>query len=139
MNLSDALERIRYGAQQMNARYGGTVFDEWAVVSLQRGRERIVSYEGPRREDFQKNFVRDLGVLRGEMLTNRHEAGYFDFARHGVGTGFEAFICLGNELYLICNHTGRSMEDITRDRRWLDAQQVFADLTEQFHGKAVVA
>ena len=139
MKLAEALEKVRMCAQQMNARYGKTVFDEWALVSLKRGDERILNYTGPRRDDFQKNFAADLGPMRAELLTSRHDAGHYDFARHGVGTGFEAFVCVGPDLYLICNNTQRSMDDITSDKRWLDAQKVFAELTEQFSTDAVAA
>src|SRR6185436_18918029 len=109
MTLSEAQDLVKRTSASMNARYGKTVFDEWAIVSLQPGKERIVSYQGPRKDDFQKNFVNDLGGLRAEVLTTRHQPGDFDFARHGVGTGFEAFVCVGTELYLICNNTQTTM------------------------------
>ena len=132
MTLSQSLESVQRCARDMNACYGRTVFDEWAIVSLQRGRERIVSYDGPRREHFQKNFTQDLGGLRAEVLTVKHAPGHFDFSRHEIGTAFEAFVCVGEELYLICNHTQASMSDIAKDARWLEAQKSFAELTEQF-------
>lgn len=137
MTLSEALDLVKHTAETMNARYGRTVFDEWAIVSLARGSERIVSYEGPRREHFQKNFVADLGALRAELLTTRHHPGHFDFARHNVGTHFEAFVCIGNELYLIFNNTQATMNDIAKDARWLDAQRAFAEMTEQFQENAL--
>ena len=132
MTLSQVLDQVKRCSENMNARYGKTVFDEWAIVSLQRGQERIVSYQGPRKEHFQKNFVTDLGALRAELLTTKHQPGHFDFARHATGTGVEAFVCAGDELYLLCNNTQASMDDITKDARWLDAQKAFAELTEQF-------
>jgi hypothetical protein len=132
MILSQALDQIKRCSENMNARYGKVVFDEWAIVSLQKGKERIVAYQGPRKDHFQKNFVNDLGALRAELLTTKHEPGHFDFARHAVGTSFEAFVCVGDELYLLCNNTQSSMNEITKDGRWLDAQKVFAELTEQF-------
>jgi len=139
MTLSQTLDSVKRCSDSMNARYGKTVFDEWAIVSLRRGRERIVAYTGPRKEDFQKNFVQDLGPLRAEVLTTKHAPGYFDFARHEVGTGFEAFVCVGEELYLICNHTQASMHDIAKDARWLDAQKAFAELTETFRAEPLAA
>jgi hypothetical protein len=139
MTLSQTLDSVKRCSDSMNARYGKTVFDEWAIISLQRGRERIVSYSGPRKEHFQKNFVTDLGPLRAEVLTGKHQPGHFDFARHEVGTGFEAFVCVGEELYLICNHTQSSMHDIAKDARWLDAQKAFAELTEQFRAEPLTA
>ena len=139
MTLSQSLDSVKRCADQMNARYGKTVFNEWAIVSLQRGRERIVSYDGPRKEHFQKNFVHDLGSLRTQVLHGKHEPGHFDFARHEVGTAFEAFVCVGEELYLICNHTQTSMHEIAQDARWLDAQKPFAELTEQFRAQPLTA
>jgi|SRR5881394_4492584 len=132
MTLSQALELIKHCADSMNALYGKVVFDEWAIVCLQRGQERMVSYQGPRKEHFQKNFVNDLGSLRAELLTARHTPGHFDFSRDAVGTGFEAFVCAGDELYLICNNTQGSMDQITSDTRWLGAQRAFAEMTNRF-------
>lgn len=132
MRFSEALELVKHCSETMNARYGKVVFDEWAIVSLQRDDERIIAYQGPRRENFQKNFVNDLGTLRGELLTTKHEPGHFEFSRHAVGTHFEAFVCVGIELYLLCNNTQSSMSEIAKDSRWLDAQKSFAELTERF-------
>jgi FPC/CPF motif-containing protein YcgG len=139
MTLSQTIDSVKRCAASMNARYGKTVFNEWAIVSLQRGHERIVFYDGPRKEHFQKNFVNDLGSLRSEVLNTKHEPGHFDFARNEVGTGFEAFVCIGDELYLICNHTESSMHDIAQDARWLDAQKAFAELTETFRAEPLAA
>ena len=46
-------------------------------------------------KEFLKNFATDLGSLRAELMNNRYNIGDFEFARHGVGTGFEAFVVLG--------------------------------------------
>ena len=137
MKLSDALEQIQISVRQMGTSYGGVLFDEWAIVSLKAGGERMVSYAGPRREDFQKNLTVDLGTLRAELLTARHDPGYYNFARDAAGTGVEAFVCIGEDLYLICNNTQRSMDEITRNPRWLEAQKAFAALTERFSRDAV--
>jgi len=115
----------------MNARYGGMVFDEWAIVSLERNRARIVFYTGPRNDDFLKHFVGDLGALRSALLDATYGAGDFEFARHGVGTGIEAFLVLGPGLYLICNNTAETMDGIGKNPRWLGAQVPFAELAEK--------
>ena len=44
------------------------VFDEWAIVSLVQNKARILSYLGPRNDDFLKNFAKDLGTLRAELV-----------------------------------------------------------------------
>ena len=115
----------------MDSRYGKRVFDEWGIVSLIENRARVLAYIGPRNDEFLKNFVQDLGVLRAELHNNKFGVGDFEFSRHGVGTGHEAFMVLGPGIYLICNNTKESMDSITRDPRWLDAQVPFAELSEK--------
>ncbi len=131
MTLEEAIVQIKACAQEMDARYGRTVFDEWAVVSLLENKARVLAYLGPRNDDFLANFARDLGALRAELLTENYGAGDFEFARHGAGTGFESFLVLGRALYLICNNTRESMDTIAKDRRWLAAQVPFAELSEK--------
>lgn len=131
MTLDEAVREIKACASQMDARYGKTVFDEWAVVSLVENKARVLAYIGPRNDDFLKNFAKDLGALRAELGTTKYGAGDFEFARHGVGTGFESFMVLGAGLYLICNNTRESMDSIASDSRWLGAQVPFADLSEK--------
>jgi len=114
----------------MNDLYGKVVFDEWVVISLAQHKARILFYVGPRNDDFLKNFAADLGALRSELLDTKYSIGDFEFARHGIGTGFEAFVVLGEGIYLICNNTRASMEEITRDPKWLNAQVPFAELSE---------
>jgi len=131
MTLENIGGQIKICAEQMNSRYGGVVFDEWVVVSLERNRARILQYTGPRNDDFLKSFVTDLGALRTSLLDSSYGAGDFEFARHGVGTGIEAFLVLGPGLYLICNNTVDSMDGITKNPRWLGAQVPFAELADK--------
>jgi hypothetical protein len=72
-----------------------------------------------------------LGALRSGLLHANYGVGDFEFAQHGIGTGFESFMILGRALYLICNNTRESMETIARDPRWLAAQVPFAELSEK--------
>ena len=131
MTIEEIGRQIKTCAEQINARYGGTVFDEWAVISLAENKARVLAYIGPRNDDFLKNFTKDLGVLRAELLTDKYGAGDFEFARHNVGTGFESFLVLGRGLYLICNNTRESMDTIAKNPRWLAAQVPFAELSEK--------
>jgi hypothetical protein len=131
MTLDNVCSQIKICAEQMNSRYGGVVFDEWVVVSLERNRARILSYTGPRNDDFLKNFVTDLGALRTALLDASYGAGDFEFSRHGVGTGIEAFLVLGEGMYLMCNNTKESMDSLTKNPRWLGAQVPFAELADK--------
>jgi hypothetical protein len=130
MTLDDLAAKIKNCALQMNARYGGTVFDEWAVVSLAENKASILFYTGPRNDQFLGNFVADLGTLRKELHSPRYGAGDFEFARHGTGTRIEGFMVLSGGHYLICNNTQLSMDDIAKNPRWLDAQVPFVELAE---------
>ena len=128
MTLDEIINRITACAGQMDARYGGVVFDEWVIVSLIQNKARIVKYTGPRNDDFLKNFAKDLGSLRTELLDTNYGNGDFAFARHGVGTSFEAFLVLGSGYYLICNNTQTTMDEITKNPLWLAAQVPFAGI-----------
>jgi hypothetical protein len=131
MTLDEISGQVKSCAAAMNSRYGGVVFDEWAVVSIAENKARVLFYTGPRNDEFLHNFVKDLGVLRTELLAGNYGAGDFEFSRHGVGTGIEAFLVLGPGLYLLCNHTGESMDTIAKNPRWLDAQVPFAELADK--------
>jgi hypothetical protein len=134
MTLDEANKQIIACSKQMNDRYGQIVFDEWAVVSLENQKARIIAYQGPRNDAFLKCFVEDLGSLRAELMNGKYNPGDFEFARNATGTFFEAFIVIGKGLYLICNNTRASMNEIARDPRWLNAQVPFAELAEKLRG-----
>jgi hypothetical protein len=138
MTLEQANKLIKACADQMQARYNKVVFDEWAVVSLADSKGHILSYTGPRKEGFKENFVADAGSLRASLMNADHETGDFEFARHGVGTGFEAFMVLGKGIYLICNNTVESMDSITKNPLWLAAQVPFVELSDKFRGEPLV-
>ena len=134
MRLDQTTEMIKTCAAQMDAQYGQVVFDEWAIISLTIPKGRVLAYIGPRKEGFQKNFRTDVGALREGLLNPKYSVGDFEFARHGVGPAFEAFMVMGRGVYLICNNTVQSMDSITKDPLWLAAQVPFVELSEKVRG-----
>ena len=132
MTLEEATNLIGRCAARMNDLYRKVVFDEWVIVSLIQHKAKILAYLGPRKDDFQKNFSTDVQDLRADLLSRRHSIGDFEFARHGVGTKLEAFVMVGDGLYLICNNTAKSMSAIAKDPLWLSAQVPFVELSDQF-------
>ncbi|MEO7676052.1 MAG: hypothetical protein ABIV39_04730 [Verrucomicrobiota bacterium] len=138
MKLEEAVEEITKYSERMNALYGSVVFDEWAVVSFEDKTGRVLAYSGPRKENFQSNFSSDVESLKSDLLATEHATGDFDFARHAGGTRFDAFMVLGDGLFLICNNTMQSIHGITKDSRWLGAQVPFAELTEKFRADSLV-
>jgi hypothetical protein len=137
MTLEEINAKIKACAQQMNARYGAIVFDEWVLVSLERNRARILHYAGPRNDEFLKSFVDDLGPLRMALHDTQYGPGDFEFARHGIGTKIEAFMVVGPGLYLMCNNTQTTMDAIAKNPRWLEAQVPFAELAEAIRANPV--
>jgi hypothetical protein len=131
MTLEEAISRIKACAKQMDAHYGRAVFDEWAILSLAENKARVLSYLGPRNDEFLQSFAKDIGTLRTELHNMQYGVGDFAFERHGTGTGIEAFMVLGSGLYLICNNVRETMDTIAKDPRWLTAQVPFAELSER--------
>jgi hypothetical protein len=131
MTLDETFGEIKDCASHMDSRYGGIVFDEWAVVSLLENKARVLAYIGPRNDEFLKNFVDDLGALRADLRADKYTTGDYEFARHATGTRYEVFMVLSQGIYLICNNTRESMDSIAKNPRWLDAQIPFAELGEK--------
>lgn len=138
MHLEEAIKNIKSCADQMNARYGKIVFDEWAVISLLNGKASLVHYAGPRLAGFQTNFAADAAGLRESFVSQTYAVGDFEFSRHGVGTSFESFMVVGDGLYLICNNTKLTMEMIAKEPTWLGAQKPFVELSEKFCASPLV-
>jgi hypothetical protein len=136
--LDQALNSIKSCADHMNARYKKVVFDEWAIISLADHKGHLLAYIGPRKAGFQKNFLTDAGALRAGLLAGKTNIGDFEFARHGVGTGFESFMVLGDGIFLICNNTVQSMDGIAQDPLWLSAQVPFVELSDKFRENPLV-
>lgn len=139
MTIDQAVKHIKLCSEQMQARYGKAVFDEWAVLSVGEGKGHVLTYIGPRKTDFQKNFLADVGPLRAGLMARDNTVGDFEFSRHGVGTSFESYMVLGDGLFLICNNTVQSMDAITKDPLWLGAQVPFVELSERFRNDPLVA
>jgi hypothetical protein len=133
MRLETAIEHIRHCAGLMDSRYQRTVFDEWAIVGFEKSRApRVVHYQGPRADRFLASFDADLAALRAGLTSQRYETGDFEFARQAAGTHFEAFMVVGAGLYLICNNTWATMDQIAANPLWLAAQVPFVELSERF-------
>ncbi len=132
MTLDEANKLVDECAKRMNALYRKPVFDEWAIVAFPQQQGRVLAYTGPRKDDFHKNFTSDLKDLRVELLSNTHGIGDFEFARNATGTTVEAFMVVGQGIYLICNNTSADMDTITKDPLWLSAQAPFVELSDKF-------
>jgi len=138
MNLDEAFSLIKLTEQRMNELYGKSVFDEWAIVARADDKFLLVRYLGPRRDSFQKSYAEDTQELRQRHREGRYGIGDYEFARHGHGTKTEAFVIIGDGMFLLCNNTSKTMAEIAADPLWLGAQVPFVELCEKFCGNPVV-
>jgi len=138
MTLDESIELINTTAERMNQLYRDRVFDEFAVVALVQNKARLLKYIGPRREEFQRNFLADIHEFKPELIANKHNIGDFEFSQSGFGTKVEAFLVLSDGIFLLCNHTSRSMADIARNPMWLSAQVPFVEMSDRFRSNPVV-
>lgn len=133
MNLEAAISRIRGTFEKMNAAYQRQVFDEIAIIGLGDGGLTLHHYDGPRESEFMAGFADDSVSLRKELTEEQTGVGgEFSFTREGDGAAMDAYICLGPNVYLFCNNTAKSMSEVTRDPRWLDAQGEFLNASQFF-------
>lgn len=118
-----------------------TVFDELVIVEVVGEATYLRWYHGPRREDCIANFRGDTALLRKEShsrFSNHYEVGGYEFVPDGAGTQAEAFLTVGEHLYLIFNNTALSMAEIAANPLWLRAQAAFAELAESFQSDPLV-
>ena len=133
MKIEEARTVIRTQLQRMNELYGRMVFDEWAILAMgAKGGSRVVYYEGPRAAVFAVNLPQDSALLRALSSQRDHVPGDFEFVHQAEGAALDAFVKTGDASFLVCNHTGMTMQDIRKDPRWLKAQTAWFELTEKF-------
>lgn len=138
MTLDEAIQVVRTHIGRMNELYGRTVFDEWAIVVILGEKGRVLHYEGNRREDFRRNFAQDAQYFASELRDPGQHLGDFSFARHGTGTRFDAYLIVGEGLYVLSNNTASSMSEISQDPRWLSAQVPFVEMSDRFRSEPLV-
>ena len=132
MRLSRATELITACAEQMNARYEGVVFDEWAVLSLGTHRARLHYYVGPCKKGFRKNLLADPAALCADLALPDYGVGDFKLALTGVSPPFAGFMVLGRGRYLVCNNTVHKLDSLASSPRGLVSQVPFIQLSERF-------
>ncbi len=141
MKLTQATQIIRQSRQAMNQAFKRPLFDELCILREERGKTFLEWYEGPRESDFIARFHQDTAALKEEARSKhflRYLVGDFEFTHEGDGTGYEAFIKLGQSAVLLCNNTRLSMKEISKDPLWMGAQVPFALLADSFRSDPLV-
>ena len=130
MTLEQAANEVNACMRDMAGIYTKPVFDEWLMISLGDLKAAIFYYAGPRQDAVKDAFPGDVQSLVEELKGRKHAIGDFAFARKAEGTHFDAFLALGENLYLLCNNTTLTMDDIADNSLWLKAQVPFVRLSE---------
>lgn len=136
MNLDQAIQLIEECSNRMNEKYGGVVFDEWLIVRLGES-DSILAHSGPRGERLIQDFARDIKTLHEQMVSEGHSIGDFGFTHEAHGTRFDAFVVIGESLYLLWNNTGSTTTQITKNPSWKVAQAEFVLLTDVIRNNPV--
>jgi hypothetical protein len=138
MNTAAATDRIESTLINLETAIGEPVFDEWALVEKTASGWKLVDYGGNRKDEFLAEFNSDIAALRETLDPSNCQVGDFAFSHEGHGTGFDAHMSIGSDLYLLLNNTLKSTGDITSNPKWTAAQIHFAELLEAFIADPVV-
>jgi hypothetical protein len=132
MTLDESIATVGSHLARMDTACGQVVFDEWALVTVFGRKARILHYSGPRRETMPSTLAEDLRPFAQDMGGGEQYLGHFDFSPAAVGRTFDAYVVVGEGVFLICNNTTRTMADIRAHPDWKQAQVPFAELSERF-------
>jgi hypothetical protein len=132
MDITTAAKRIKMALKRMGEVVGEPVFDEWALTKKTAKGWQVLGYVGPRKEAFVADFAKDVAALRETLDPSETLIGDFAFSHEGFGSGFDAHICAGENLFVLLNNTGKSTGEITSNSKWKTAQIHFSLLVESF-------
>ena len=132
MNTATACAQINSALSRLENSIGEPVFDEWALVEKSATGWKLIEYGGTRKEDFLKEFKTDMAALRETLDPAQAQIGDFAFSHEGYGSGYDAYICAGNNLFVLFNNTAKSTGEITSNPKWKTAQIHFTELLEAF-------
>ncbi len=138
MNIATATDRIDTALQHLKTAIGEPVFDEWALAEKTSKGWNILGYGGNRQEAFLAEFNADMAALRDTLDPSNTLVGDFAFSHEGYGSGFDAHMCVGENLFVLFNNTEKSTGEITSNPKWMKAQIHFTELLEVFIADPVV-
>ena len=132
MNIPAAEDRIETALIRMESIVGEPVFNEWALVAKETSGWKLLSYGGTRKNTFLAEFNNDVSALRNTLDPAESTIGDFAFSHEGFGSGFDAHICAGKNIFVLFNNTAKSTGEITANPKWTSAQIYFSELLEAF-------
>jgi len=139
MKQLEAVERIERALSEMADVLGEAVFDEWTLVKRLSKGWHVLNYVGAREEAFKMEFATDIAAMKETVLDlSKTYIGDSGFSYEGHGSGFDAYICVGDGLFLFLNNVQKSTSEITSSPKWKQAQIHYATLLEAFAADALV-
>ena len=132
MNTAAAIDRIESALINLETAIGEPVFDEWALAEKTADGWKLMEYGGQRKDAFLAEFNSDIAALRDTLDPSNSQVGDFAFSHEGHGTGFDAHMSVGHNIYLLLNNTLKNTGEITSNSKWTGAQIHFAELLEAF-------
>ena len=137
MKPAAAADRINSALSHLEKVIGEPVFDEWVLAEKKLDSWKLIEYHGGRKEAFLTEFKTDIAALRDTLNPADTQVGDFAFSHEGYGSGFDAHICAGKNLFILFNNTTKSTGEITSNPKWKTAQIHFANLLEAFIGDPI--
>ena len=141
MKRREATGQILKSSAEMNEIYQQPVFDEFSIVQLVDKLLYLCWYKGKRRNEYLIKFKQDTARLKKESFSrfsNHYEIGDYEFVSDASGIEAEAFLVIGEGLFLILTNTQFNMSEIAASPLWIKAQASFVGLTERVTQDPVV-
>ena len=132
MNTPAAIDRIESALIKMETALGEPAFDEWVLASKTPEGWTLIEYGGLRKEGFLAGFNTDMAALKNTLDPSNTYVGDSAFSHEGHGSGFDAHMCVGTDMFLLFNNTTKNTGEITSNPKWTSAQIHFAELLEAF-------
>jgi len=133
MNCSEAVEKVERALSEMTTMLGEAVFDEWVLVKRLPKGWQVLNYAGAREAAFRKEFPADIAAMKATVLDfSKTYVGDSAFSYEGHGSGFDAYMCVGEGIFLFLNNVHKSTTEITQDPKWKQVQVHYATLLESF-------
>ena len=132
MNKHEAIEQIQTSLRNMEAIMGEPVFTEWALIIKVADKWKLFAYHGTRQQTFAENFREDMKAMRSPLDPGENSVGNYGFSHDGHGSGFDAYMCVAENAFLLFNHLNKSTTEIVENPKWREAQIHFALLLEAF-------
>lgn len=132
MTKEEAIKQIEHTLEDLNNQIKYTIFNEWILISVTPRSWDILKYSGPRQSEFFSHLSEDLTSVHQKMNDLNPIPGEFDFSYEGYGKAFDAYMCIGEKLYILFNNTLKNADEIKAHINWKKAERKIRNLQQKF-------